>query len=139
MMIQEWRKTCRDRITSNDYADYIVSYYENRGLLETYFRNECLKFIDNNLAIVTIDRADIDMMSVIATLYYMVPKCYGLMDTGSIEESGIYKVQNQPVLNLRGRNVLVGIIDTGIDYQNPLFRWSDGSTAGRPFVWKCIE
>ncbi len=128
MMIQEWRKTCRDRITSNDYADYIVSYYENRGQVETYFRNECLRFIDNNLAIVTIDRTDIDMMSVIATLYYMVPKCYGLMDTGSIEESGIYKVQNQPVLNLRGRNVLVGIIDTGIDYQNPLFRWADGST-----------
>lgn len=127
-MIQEWRRTCRDRIVSNDYADYIISYYENREQVDTYFRNECLKFIDNNLAIVTIERADVDIMSVIATLYYMVPKCYGLMDTSSIEASGIYKVQNQPILNLRGRDVLVGIIDTGIDYQNPLFRWSDGST-----------
>ncbi len=68
-MIQEWRRTCRDRIVSNDYADYIISYYENREQVDTYFRNECLKFIDNNLAIVTIERADVDIMSVIATLY----------------------------------------------------------------------
>lgn len=127
-MTQEWRRTCRDWIVSNDYADYIISYYGNREQIDTYFRNECLKYIDNNLAIVTIERTDVDMMSVIATLYYMVPKCYGLMDISSIEAGGIYKVQNQPILNLRGRDVLVGIIDTGIDYQNPLFRWSDGST-----------
>lgn len=127
-MLQDWEKTCRERIISNAYADYIISYYGSRDRVEMYFQDECLRIVDNNLAIVTIDRADIDMMSVIAALYYMVPKCYGLMDMSSIEASGIYKVQNQPVLNLRGRDILVGIIDTGIDYQNPLFLRSDGST-----------
>ena len=37
-------------------------------------------------------------------------------------------MQNQPVLSLRGDGVLVGFIDTGIDYINSLFRYSDGST-----------
>ena len=32
------------------------------------------------------------------------------------------------MLSLKGNGVLVGFIDTGIDYTNPVFRFSDGST-----------
>ena len=32
------------------------------------------------------------------------------------------------MLALKGEGVLVGIIDTGVDYTNPLFRYSDGSS-----------
>ena len=35
--------------------------------------------------------------------------------------SGILALQNQPVLNLRGQGVLLGFIDTGIDYRNRCF------------------
>lgn len=38
------------------------------------------------------------------------------------------RLQNQPVLALKGEGVLVGVIDTGVDYTNPLFRYSDGSS-----------
>ena len=50
------------------------------------------------------------------------------MDQTALEVSGILKMQNQPVLALKGRGVLIGFIDTGIDYTNPAFRYSDGSS-----------
>lgn len=118
---------CKERILSNDYAEYIVSFNYETGI-RNYFPGECITVLDEQLAIVTLNRKDVDFMYVITQLYYMVPKCYGLMDTTSMEESGILKAQNQPILNLKGRNILVGIIDTGIDYQNPLFRQADGTT-----------
>ena len=34
----------------------------------------------------------------------------------------------RPPLNLTGRGVLVGVIDSGIDYANPVFRNADGTT-----------
>lgn len=98
---------------SNDYADYIIAYNGNREGLRFFFQGECLNILDNQLAIVTVRRNDINLMRVISQVYYMVPKCFGLMDTTSMEESGILRAQNQPVLNLMGRNILVGIIDTG--------------------------
>lgn len=104
---------CRREFTSNEYADYIVSYNGNEEGLRFFFQGECLNILDNQLAIITVNRNNINLMTVISQLYYMVPKCYGLMDTTSMEESGILRAQNQPVLNLKGRNVLVGIIDTG--------------------------
>lgn len=60
--------------------------------------------------------------------YYVIPKLYGLLDTGSMEASGIPEIQNQPILALKGNGVLVGFIDTGIDYQNQVFRNLDGSS-----------
>lgn len=125
---------CKERILSNAYADYIISYNGNVDLLREYFQGECIKIIDNYLAIVSLERGTIDFMTVVSRVYYMLPKCYGLMDTTSMEASGILRVQNQPVLNLKGENVLVGIIDTGIDYQNPLFRKADGTTRIRA-IW----
>lgn len=121
------RLNCKERILSNDYADYILSS-SYQGNVTSIFRGECVKILDDQLVILTLDRKDVDLMYVITQLYYMVPKCFGLMDTTSMENSGILKAQNQPVLNLKGRNILVGIIDTGIDYQNPLFRQADGTT-----------
>ncbi|QOX65993.1 S8 family peptidase [Anoxybacterium hadale] len=45
----------------------------------------------------------------------------GLLDRESLEAAGIYQVQQQPFLNLRGRGVLVGFVDTGIDYTKETF------------------
>lgn len=127
-------RNCKERILDNEYADYIISYNGDEQEILDYFQGECLKFLDQNLALISIKRQDINLMSVISQLYYMVPKCYGLMDTSSMEESGILRAQNQPVLNLKGRRILVGIIDTGIDYQNPIFQHVNGTTRIRA-IW----
>ena len=46
----------------------------------------------------------------------------------SLESSGVFQLRNIPVFNLRGQGVLIGIIDTGVDYTNPIFKYADNTT-----------
>ncbi len=50
------------------------------------------------------------------------------LDSRSNEESGITPVLEQPYLNLSGRGVIIGFVDTGIDYTKDAFKFEDGST-----------
>ena len=52
----------------------------------------------------------------------------GLLGRQELEASGIIQVQQQPFLDLRGRGVLVGIVDTGIDYTLDIFKYEDGTS-----------
>ena len=52
----------------------------------------------------------------------------GLLDRPALEAAGISQVHNQPYLNLKGRGVLIGFVDTGIDYTQDVFRYEDGSS-----------
>ncbi len=56
------------------------------------------------------------------------PKILSPLDTSSNDAAGISKVQNQPFLNLSGRGVILGFIDTGIDYTQNAFKFEDGNT-----------
>ncbi len=58
----------------------------------------------------------------------MIPYVMGLLDTESLEEAGIIEVQRQPYLDLKGRGVLVGLVDTGIDYTKDVFKYEDGTS-----------
>lgn len=52
----------------------------------------------------------------------------GLLDRPSLDAAGIAKIQQQPYLDLRGRGVLMGFVDTGIDYMQQAFRYEDGTS-----------
>lgn len=52
----------------------------------------------------------------------------GIQDDLYLEMSGITPVQYQPYLNLMGRGVILGFVDTGIDYTQEVFRYEDGSS-----------
>lgn len=56
------------------------------------------------------------------------PKILSPLDSQSNEASGIAQILNQPILNLSGRGVVIGFIDTGIDYTKDAFKFEDGST-----------
>ncbi len=56
------------------------------------------------------------------------PKLLSPLDARSNEASGIAQVLNQPILNLSGRGVIIGFIDTGIDYTKEAFKFEDGTT-----------
>ena len=46
----------------------------------------------------------------------------------TLNQTGILPVQNYPALQLKGKGVLIGFLDSGIDYQNKVFRNLDGTT-----------
>ncbi len=45
-----------------------------------------------------------------------------------LEAAQIRKVQNNPAINVTGKGVVIGVIDTGIDYLNDAFLYPDGTT-----------
>ncbi len=57
-----------------------------------------------------------------------VPTVMGLTVRPSLESAGIIQVQQQPHLNLDGTDVLIGFIDTGIDYTQDIFKKEDGTS-----------
>lgn len=50
------------------------------------------------------------------------------LSTEALEVSGILRIQNQPLLDLTGRGVLIGFLDSGIDYTHPAFLDSRGQS-----------
>ena len=72
-----------------------------------------------------IQRLLVDLGSDFFSFY---PKIMSPLDIQSNEISGITQVLNQPFLDLSGNGVIIGIIDTGIDYTNKVFQFEDGSS-----------
>lgn len=56
------------------------------------------------------------------------PKIMSPLDSIGNDRSGITQVLNQPFLDLSGQGVIIGIVDTGIDYTQSAFRFEDGSS-----------
>jgi hypothetical protein len=58
----------------------------------------------------------------------------GLMGAEALSAAGITSIQQQPYLDLRGQGVLLGFVDTGIDFTKDAFKYEDG-TSKIQFVW----
>jgi len=64
----------------------------------------------------------------------MFPAVLGFLDRENLDAAGIMQVQQHPYLDLQGRGVLVGFVDTGIDYTKDTFRYEDG-TSRIKYIW----
>ncbi|MDR1700728.1 MAG: S8 family peptidase, partial [Lachnoclostridium sp.] len=62
------------------------------------------------------------------------PQLLSLLGEDVLIASHIIDVKQQPFLNLTGRGVILGFIDTGIDYTKPAFRYEDG-TSKIKYIW----
>lgn len=69
-----------------------------------------------------------DAVSMRVHPYYMIPSLFSPLDYNAMEASGILSAFNSPALNNQGKGVLIGLVDTGIDYRSPIFQNPDGTT-----------
>ncbi len=120
---------CQTAPISNEYADFILQY-SPRSIENIYelTATGCVNLISDEFAVIHALRDRIGPMSASRFSYAAIPKLYGLLDTTALESSGIPIAFDQPNLRATGRGVMIGIVDTGIDYTNTLFRNADGST-----------
>lgn len=120
---------CSFNTASEEIADFIV-YHNGLSPEEIMEENnaECADYVDSQFAIVYTPLMSVAPITIESYTYTSIPKLYTLLDTTSMEASGIIQTFQQPNLNLRGEGTLIGFIDTGIDYRNPLFRNADGSS-----------
>ncbi|SEW45960.1 S8 family peptidase [[Clostridium] fimetarium] len=115
---------CKEAILSEDYADFIIN--SGNALDEiTKIDGTCSFNLRENRFNVYVPISNLPKNFFQMFGYSAIPNVYGLLDIGSLEASGVLRVQNIPILQLRGSGVLIGIIDTGIDYRQEAFINSD--------------
>lgn len=128
--------TDKEKILSPDYIEILSDFVQPEGV-ESLVQDYVYQSIDSNLGITYINRDEVRELGLREFTYRTVPKAYGLMQTGQpplqsfdpapLLQSGILQMQREP-LSLMGTGVVIGFLDTGIDYQNEVFRNLDGSS-----------
>lgn len=121
--------SCQYSPASEDYMDFIL-HYSSRSIEQFYelAKTQCINFISREFAVIHTKKSNAEPLNFSRYPYSSIPKLFGLLDTTVVESSGILPVFDQPALRADGSGVILGIIDTGIDYTNPLFRNSDGTS-----------
>ncbi len=111
------------KIISSEYADLLIEY---NGNINDLSKNNELSYslIDDKYAVLYVPVNEMNEQSVQNFGYSSIPKCYGLMTFNPEEERG-FILHQLPNLNLTGKNVLIGIVDTGIVYTMPIFQYTD--------------
>nr|WP_279325031.1 S8 family serine peptidase [Clostridium sp. 1001275B_160808_H3] len=125
------RETFQNYKDYNEVVGFIVEYTSREELLKiNNLPDASVTILDNNFAIVYIPFNRIlevepyvkDIVSI------EVPVIYTLEQSSPVEASGAPLFHNNPFLKLNGRGVVVGIVDTGIDYLNNEFMREDETT-----------
>ena len=132
--------SCKERILSNDYADWIIDFELTEELrnMDTSNLDYCYHQVDRILGLVYTAREQMAPIGLLNYPYQRIPNLFGLQelvtesvgitfDPEPLIASGIRSVQQEP-LSLTGKGTITVFIDTGIDYRNPLFRNPDGSS-----------
>lgn len=131
-------ENCYEAVYSEDYADYIVEYNGDRQILEEIYSNACLFFIDNRYAILYSKKRSDYMESFGNLAYNIFPKLLAPMDAAVGEAAyntpsilsmiNGENLDNESVLGLDGKDIVIGIVDTGIDILNEEFLNEYGRT-----------
>lgn len=124
-------------IVSGDYFELVLDFPLEGAFAQESDMDYCYQRIEGSLGVIFVPRSSYPDLSASRFLYRYIPELFGLegfpsagsaqFDPQPLEISGILS-QQRPPLELTGRGVIFAVIDTGISYENPVFRYSDGSS-----------
>ena len=114
-------------LISEDYADLLIDYSGDLALLEP-FKNNPVTIINSVAAVVNIPAGQFTNNIIMEFGYAAIPSLLGQVSSTGLESSGILRLRNIPNFNLIGQGVLIAIIDSGVDYTNPIFQNADKTT-----------
>lgn len=117
----------RYKITSNNYTDLLVNTPRDENALEN-LPPGTINYIDSNYAVLHIPAEELTVNSLSKFGYPAIPCCYSLQSIPSRIDEPMKGMSQDQVTSLDGRDVLIGIVDTGIDYLSPLFQFSKNNT-----------
>ncbi len=113
-----------NKILDNEFYDLIIS----NSLVPGFDTGNNLTVLNDKYSLVHIWKNNMDACDLGRFPYDNFPSLFTLTSKVSIDKSGITNVRRHPDLSLMGLGVAIGIIDTGIDYQHPAFKYHDGTT-----------
>lgn len=120
--------SCREKILSEDYRDFIVSDIRMPFLQDLLKKDYCFQNPGFFYQCAYLPKSIIDPVSLERYSYFSIPKCYSLLSMQALNQAGILPIQNHSTLQLSGKQVMIGFLDTGIDYENPVFQNLDKTT-----------
>ncbi len=121
------------KIIDENYYDFIVDNTLG-NINETDDTNDSITYLNEKHLMLHVYNDREELCGLGQNTYSRFPSLFTINSVVSIEKSGIGEVQRNPFLGLYGQGVLVGVIDTGIDYMHKAFLNSDGTTRIK-YIW----
>lgn len=118
------------KVGGKEYSNYVIEY--DGDIVKAIQNIDYAKvfILDENYAIIAVEKGrEEELRSKVPQIVY-VDRTYifTLMETQPVDAANITEFHSSPYLNLTGRGVLVGIVDTGIEYLNNEFTYEDDTT-----------
>lgn len=125
----EINNVCKNYL-DEDSPGYVVEYRGNFKEEISKVDYACGDIINDNLAIISVNEKDIDRLrkDVPSIVFVEARGIYVLQDISPTDVDGIASIKINNYLNLTGKGVIVGMIDTGIDYLNKELIREDGTS-----------
>lgn len=120
--------SCREHILSEDFRDFIGNHVRTPFFDSLMTDEVCTQDAGFDYTCYYIPAEKADPVTLSKFSYNSIPKCYAPLSMETLNQTGILPVQNYPTLQLKGKGILIGFLDSGIDYTSELFRNLDGST-----------
>ncbi len=120
--------TCREAVFSENVLDFLINNYPGEENVRQLYQPDCYLPLDNIQAIIYRETSVINSEAIERYGFNTIPNVYGLMSEEALEDSGVLRIRRQPYLDLYGQGVLIGFVDTGIDYTHEAFINADNTT-----------
>lgn len=121
--------TCKYYLDENA-PGYLVEYRGDFKAQIDKVDYACGDIITDTLAVISVSEDKIDRLrkDVPAIIFIEARSIYTLQDISPSDVDNIYQIKSNPYLGLNGKNVLVGIVDTGVNYLNREFMREDDTS-----------
>mgnify|MGYP000001813605 FL=1 len=117
-----------DIIYSNDYINILIQNYvaQSERYQMLFPESSALLTLNSQYSVLFLERSLLPENLFGEILFTGLPKLFTPLSTLSLEVSGIVQTQNLYGGGYTGKNVILGFLDTGIDYRHPAFLRSNG-------------
>ncbi|PWJ49514.1 S8 family peptidase [Faecalicatena contorta] len=112
-----------EKILDENYYDFIIN-----NTLALQSEGESITVLNERHSMLHVPVNIFNMCDLGMYPYNRFPTLFTLLSQLSLDSSNISQIQANPSLALFGTGVLIGIIDTGVDYTHPAFKRSDNTS-----------
>lgn len=119
---------CNEAVFAEDVLTYLVGNYRGEEYIRDYYNPDCYIQLNELQAVVYQQVQEVNGATIEKYGFSAIPNVFGLMSEAALEASGVLRIRRQPNLDLYGQGVLIGFVDTGIDYTHEAFRSADGTS-----------
>ena len=112
---------CREAVFAEDVLVYVLDNYRGEEYIREVYNPDCYIRLDDRQAIIYQQVQNVNGEAIQKYGFSAIPNVFGLMSEEALEASGVLRIRRQPSLDLYGQGVLIGIVDTGIDFTHKAF------------------